>query len=424
MECQIDNCCLCGSEDLHFYGHFLRSAAANNLEDHPHTLRPHNVYPLELASCNNCNHIQLAQYLEPRDLFENYNYQTGLSLIFQQHFYRLAVNLTQRMLTDLSAADLRVLDIGSNDCCLLDSFKELGWTTYGVEPAKNLADLTKSEHHIFNIFFDSSSAKTISKDVGYFDLITANNVFAHTRNLKGFVEGIVHLLKSDGLFVLEVQYAIPLLENNYFDMIYHEHTSYHTLTPLFQVLPSLGLFPVEAEIVPTHGGSLRVYCSPTQPKSLHDSIKKILESEKDYIGKSLQYLIEKFQVRSLDILSILSSQILDFASSGSTVLGFAAPAKATTILNNLNPKALSCIDYVIDDAPYKRDKCIPGTAIYIRSREFALSHTAQSCHSSIVIIFAWNIAVELIQKIKEANIFDQGKTRFLIPLPQPTVIES
>ena len=66
-----------------------------------------------------------------------------------------------------------------------------------------------------------------------------------------------------------------IVQEMQYDMIYHEHTSYHHLSPLLKVLPKYNLNVFDAEIVPTHGGSLRVYCTKSDIK----------------ISKSLEFLI-------------------------------------------------------------------------------------------------------------------------------------
>ena len=95
-----------------------------------------------------------------------------------------------------------------------------------------VAATSPTSHHIYNDFFNDDSVKRIFNIFGNFDVITANNVFAHTRDLNNFVKNMGYLLKKDGLISIEVQYLPKLISNCYIDMIYHEHTSYHHLKPL------------------------------------------------------------------------------------------------------------------------------------------------------------------------------------------------
>ena len=50
-----------------------------------------------------------------------------------------------------------------------------------------------------------------------------------------------------------------LMAMNQFDMIYHEHFSYFSLTTVNQVFAKHGLTIFDVEEISTHGGSLRIY---------------------------------------------------------------------------------------------------------------------------------------------------------------------
>ena len=129
---------------------------------------------------------------------------------------------------------------------------------------ENLCLELHGKHQVFNSFFDLEFVKEYNlKDK--FNVITANNVFAHTRNLSGFARAASYCLKTDGVFIFEVQYLKSLLKDNLFDMIYHEHFLPPSNASL-KVLPKYDLHVIDAEMVSTHGGSLRVYCSKTESK--------------------------------------------------------------------------------------------------------------------------------------------------------------
>ena len=78
-------------------------------------------YPLKLFFCNDCNHVQLTDIVDPRELFQTtYTYQ-------ELHQYLLIIlkNYAKKIIKDYSP-DLNkyVLDIGSNDGTLLKFFKK------------------------------------------------------------------------------------------------------------------------------------------------------------------------------------------------------------------------------------------------------------------------------------------------------------
>ena len=105
----------------------------------------------------------------------------------------------------------------------------------GVDPAKNLKKFNIDKKIDFNTgYFSNTFSKKLKKKYGKFDLITANNVFAHSPNLQNFTAGIKNLLSQKGVFIIEVSYLLTVLKKKTFDTIYHEHMSYHSLNPLIK----------------------------------------------------------------------------------------------------------------------------------------------------------------------------------------------
>ena len=77
----------------------------------------------------------------------------------------------------------RVLDIACNDGSQLNSFKNLSWETYGIDPAENLYNISSKNHNIECGYFNNSSFDSTT-----FDVITAQNVFAHNENAIDFLK--------------------------------------------------------------------------------------------------------------------------------------------------------------------------------------------------------------------------------------------
>uniref|UniRef100_UPI004047A615 methyltransferase domain-containing protein n=1 Tax=Cyanobium sp. TaxID=2164130 RepID=UPI004047A615 len=420
----ISHCALCNDASLYNYGDLIVSPLANNLQHNSALSATQPKFPLGLSRCCNCNHVQLSFAVPPEELFSDYSYQTGVSSAFRSHFNDLA-SLLNSKLGHLNSDQRNVLDIGCNDGILLDAFATLGWNTYGVDPASNLLQQISSRHTTFNLFFDQDTARIVS-NVPLFSLITANNVFAHTRNLSGFASGVASLLLDDGLFVAEVQYLLPLLEGCLFDMIYHEHTSYHHLSPLVSQLPLYGLHVIDAEIINTHGGSLRIYCSK-HLDVLSPRAKLILERERLFLKESIDSLVLSFYQTTIDRLANLSIVLDDFTSKKTLIWGFTAPAKATTLISGLSSTARDSILFVVDDSLLKQGCFIPGTHIPIVASSqinSLLADAILSNNPSIVnpdvpdvgIIFAWNISSSLLERL---SLTDWGSGNYLVPLPEP-----
>ena len=85
-------------------------------------------------------------------------------------------------------------------------------------------------------------------------IITANNVFAHIDNPSDFLAGVRKIISSDNMayFVFEVSYLKDVIENTFFDTIYHEHLDYHSLLSLRGFLKRNGFEIIDALKVATH----------------------------------------------------------------------------------------------------------------------------------------------------------------------------
>ena len=140
--------------------------------------------------------------------------------------------------------------------------------------------------------------------------------------------------------------------------------------PLLKVLPKYDLHVIDAEMVSTHGGSLRVYCSKTESKKSQALIDLLAgESELSTSFKTTSS-IQKFYDKVYDVINKLSLEIQKAKADNTLIWGYTAPAKATTWLASLHSEVRENIRFVIDDSPLKQGKYIPGTSIPIFSSAF------------------------------------------------------
>jgi len=396
---KVTNCCLCGSEHLEKVVDVGSSAPANNLEDTREDALNSQKYPLELLICSDCNHVQLGEEVDPKLMFSNYSYETGISQFFRKHFKDYASELRGKGI---------VVDIGSNDCILLDALKEQGMVTVGVEPAKNLVDKYKNNHDLYNSFLTDSVVKEILEKYGEVDFVTANNVFAHNRNLRGFVGNVKSLLKDGGLFYVEVQYLSDLVKNGYFDMIYHEHTSYHHIKPLRRMMDGVGMNLIDAKRVPTHGGSIRLVFQKNGTKGFENDFTREDEKFDETIRESLDNLNKLISTFKTDYQDAINSSYGMYDSS----FGYAAPAKVVTLLSVVNQDTIDKIEFIIDDSKLKQNKFLPGYGIEIIGSEEAERRLTNK--TSMCTIFAWNVAEDIRNKLASSNL---NPNLSIVPLP-------
>ena len=119
--------------------------------------------------------------------------------------------------------------------------------------------------------------------------------------------------------------------------------------------------------VDTHGGSLRVYATKDKNRRQHKSVNHYIELEKkNKLDKIETYYKFAKDVKKVKVDSL--NNIKKILSENKKILGYGAPAKATTILNyfGLNENYFK---YVIDDSEIKHGKYIPETNIQIISKD-------------------------------------------------------
>ena len=217
-------------------------------------------------------------------------------------------------------------------------------------------------------------------------MILASNVFAHSDDLKEMAECMISLLSKKGTIIIEVQYLMNTLQDLTFDNIYHEHYNYWSLTSLINFFKKFNVKIFRAEKIKTHGGSLRIYIQKKKNIKVDKSVNKILKEEKIYGIKNYN-TYEKFGKKVYKIRDNVIKNINKLKKDGNKLIGYGAPAKATTALNFFGIS--NEIDCIIEDNKLKQGKIIPGVNIPIISKE-----NIKKKPDSLIVL-AWNFFKEI-----------------------------
>jgi nucleoside-diphosphate-sugar epimerase len=369
------DCRSCGSTKLKRVVSLGYQPLANNL------LKNQNeeceLYPLEVNYCTMCHNCQLSVAVDPKKMFSNYLYTSSTSKLFRNHFISAAKKYTKNLKLKKKSY---IIDIGSNDGVALKPFLEMGYKNIlGIEPAKNLAKTAnKNKIKTFNGFLEKKNIKKIKKNA---DLILASNVFAHSDKLKEMADCMLKLLGKKGTIVIEVQYLLNTLKDLTFDNIYHEHYNYWSLTSLVKFFSQFNVKIYKAEIIDTHGGSLRVYINKDLKTKIESSVNKMLKAE-DKFGIKKYKTYQEFGKKVYQIKKNIVKNLKNLKNNNNLVIGYGAPAKATTALNFFGIKKE--IDFIVEDNKLKHNKFIPGVKIPIKNK----SKIKNSKNTMIVL--AWN----------------------------------
>lgn len=359
------------------------------------------LFPLEVCMCENCEHYQLNELVDPERLFRNYLFVAGTSKVNVEHFKQYAAHMVEKF--DLKPGN-RALDIGSNDGVLLREFLNLKMSVLGIDPAKNIADeANKNGIPTISQFFTEERADIMLKQHEKFNLITANNVFAHVPDLADFIKGVKKLLKPNGIFSFEVSYFGDVVDKTLLDTIYHEHSSYHTIRPLISFFLTHELEIFDVEQISNHGGSIRVFVkhfSNALPDT-NPSFYPLLFQEKD-IAKRLI----KMEANIKFLGEKLRNELSKLKSDGKSIAIYGVPAKATTLMYALGIDE-KMIDFAVDDAPLKQGTFTPGKHISVLSPNVIYEKAPD-----YLLILAWNFADSIMKNHSSFN----GK--WIVPLPE------
>jgi len=341
------------------------------------------TYPLEMNYCPKCHNCQLSVAIDPKKMFSNYLYTSSTSLSFRNHFIDAAKNYKKQL--KLNSKKSYIIDIGSNDGVALKPFKDMGFKKIlGIEPAKNLAKLAnKNKIKTFNGFLEDKNLKKIK---GNADLVLASNVFAHSDKLKEMAECMLKLLCKNGTIIIEVQYLLKTIKDLTFDNIYHEHYNYWSLTSLVNFFSQFNSAIFKVEKIDTHGGSIRVYVKKGKKIKIQDNVKTLLKEEEDF-GLKKYKTYQDFGNRINKLKENVVKNINDLVKKNNKIVGFGAPAKATTALNFFGIS--DHIDYIIEDNKLKHNKFIPGVLIPIKDKNKLKEK------NTLVLVLAWNFFNEI-----------------------------
>lgn len=333
-------------------------------------------YPLKLNYCRDCTHLQLTHAVDPDLLFKHYVYVSGTTQTLRDYFTQFAEKTTS-----LFNKKLKVLDIACNDGSQLDSYKKLGHHTYGIDPATNLFHISSKNH---TVTCDYLTKDSISGFGVKFDIIVAQNVFAHNTYPKQFLNLCKDHLAAGGKLFIQTSQA-DMVKYNQFDTVYHEHISFFNVRSMVKLLNNVGLYLENVEKPSIHGTS---YVFTITGDRALDNSTTLVASE---IYQS-EELLKQFAKNAETTVKELNTKIAEYLNKDYLIVGYGAAAKGNTVLNY----GSTVLDYIVDDNPLKQGLYSPGQRIKIVPFDFV-----KSVKQPIFWIpLSWNFFKEIKQNIE------------------------
>jgi len=408
------NCRHCATS-LHAREHLfidLGSAPPSNAflrEQDLDAAEPH--WPLKAYACPGCLLVQLDEVQRHDALFsDDYVYFSSYSRSWLEHARGYVDEACARLyLTPRS----RVLEVASNDGYLLQYFDQRGIGCVGVEPTASTAAAARQRGiDTIGEFFGHAFAQRFVAARGRMDLVLGNNVLAHVPDINDFVGGLREVLAPQGTVTLEFPHLLQLVQQAQFDTIYHEHFSYLSLHTVQRLLAAHGLVLWDVQVLPTHGGSLRVWAQhAAHRRAPTPAVARWLGHEAD-AGLLGAGFYRGLQQRAEDIKHALLRFLLDCKRDRCGVAAYGAAAKGNTLLNFAGVRA-DLLPYVVDASPHKQGRFLPGSRIPVLAEE-----RLRQTQPRYIVILPWNLRDEISAQLAYARAWG---AQFVTAVPRLTI---
>ena len=401
-------CRLCGNSNLVSVLDLGASPPCESFLSEEQLDLPEATYPLHLRLCPDCLLLQIPALITPEDTFGgDYAYYSSYSTSWVEHARKFVDQAVDALNLD---PDGFVVEVAANDGYLLQHVVNRGIRCLGIEPSVNCSEAARAKGiPMLRAFLDEALAARVRDEHGPADLVVANNVFAHIPDITGFAAGLRGLVADTGRVSIEVHHALSLITAAQFDTIYHEHFQYWTVLAARHGLAAGGLRLVDVELLPTHGGSIRLWAVPEEADvAEHPRVAEVeavertagLDSPDGYLG-----LAERVAGIRDDLVSFL----IEARRAGRRVVAYGAPGKGNTLLNycGIRPDLLA---YSADRNTFKHGRYTPGTRIPVVSPE----HLIEDCPDDVLVL-PWNLRNEITAQLTATL---RPGTRLVWPLPE------
>ena len=371
------------------------------------------VYPLHTKVCDACFLVQADHEVPAEAIFdETYAYFSSFSPGWVEHARRYAEAMTERF--GLGPGSL-VVEVASNDGYLLKHFLAKGIPVLGIEPTANTAEAARAIGVRTDVvFFNAETGKALAARGDRADLMAANNVLAHVPELNEFVGGFRHVLKPEGVLTFEFPHLLNLIEQVQFDTIYHEHYSYLSLLSVERILAAHGIRAFDVELLPTHGGSLRLFCCHIAAGHQETDALRSLRATETAAGLGRVETYDGFAVRVEAMRESFLAFLRQAEDDSLGVAAYGAAAKGNTFLNYCLATRDDFLE-VYDANPAKQGRYLPGSHVPVKAPE-----AVRLLRPDFVLILPWNLKDEIT---KQLSFISEWGGRFVVASPVTLVLD-
>ena len=346
------------------------------------------TYRLCIHFCRNCKTALQEVNVEKNVLFPStYHYRARNTPSVLSGMKNLVETVEEEF---FSLKGKKVLDIGCNDASLLNFFYEKGATTYGIDPTDAIQESEKW-HVTMQDYFSPLTARKLQSSVGFPDVITFTNCFAHIAGMHELITALSCLMGPKTIVVIENHYLGSVLEKNQFDTFYHEHPRTYSAKSFEVIASLLGAKLLKVEKTSRYAGNIRAYIS--RNFDLIGTPTNIQEDNFFEMFATMSSFIERWTNQKFD-------EIAAFNKINGPLKGIAFPGRSSILVNQLNltPNNLEAT-YEIKGSK-KTGHYIPGTRIPIYPEADLLTSKDRP---DTVLNLAWHIEEDVKANLSNYN---------------------
>ena len=405
----LKHCRICSSKKIVNYLDLGKQPFSNSFLNYK-DIKKEKKFPLSVVLCKNCGLSQLSIIPNTKFIFNKYDYLSSSSKALSNHYKELVEKLIQKY--NILPSDT-VLDIGCNDGVLLKHYPKNFSKVIGIEPSDAFKHIKQKRIKSINKFFCYKTSNEYLDKYEKPKIITITNVLAQIDNLNEFAKSLGNIIDEKSLIIIEFPYLLHMINRGLFDLIYHEHLSYFSLTPLKLLFEKFGIIMINFEKLDlgASGPAIRLFLAKKDSvyQTSNKVVKQIKYEKKWGIEKIKRY--NTFEKITKEKISKIKKIIYLKYSQGFRLGCFTASSKGNTLLNCLNLEK-KIIQFTSENNCKKIGKYTPGTHIKIISDKDFLKKKID-----YAILLSWNYKKFFLTK----SLFVKKGGKFIIPLPAPHI---
>lgn len=368
--------------------------------------------PLELVWSPNSGLLQLKHSFQPSEMYgENYGYRSGLNQSMIDHLTHKVRQLER--LVNLCDGDA-VLDIGSNDCTLLNAYSNNGVERIGIDPTGNkFRAYYPAGVKLVPDFFSAAAYRSATQRPA--KIVTSIAMFYDLDSPINFASEVASVLAEDGIWHFEQSYMPSMLRLNSYDTICHEHLEYYSLQVVAKILAAADMKIVDVAMNNVNGGSFAVTAAKITNKSIRAN-RAVIEwmlGQEDRMGLGSTKPFRDFEERVYRHRDDLTRLIRSLTADGKKIFGYGASTKGNVVLQfcGLGPTDIPAIAEVNAE---KFGRVTPGTHIPIISED-----EAKSMKPDYFLVLPWHFKDGILRREKE---YLAGGGKFIFPFPEIEIV--